>query len=76
MSNLGHIKPGTIVNIPYKVTDYPCANLYTTWYWNINPTNIFQFLTIFAQNLAILPQKRMGTHFKKSIKLFLISETS
>ena len=50
--------------------DYPCANLYTIWSLNINSTNIFQFLVIFAQNLAILPQKPEVTHFSEVYQTF------
>ena len=37
---------------------------------NINSTNIFQFLVIFAQNLAILPQKPEVTHFSEVYQTF------
>ena len=50
--------------------DYSCANLYTIWSLNINSTNIFQFLVIFAQNLAILPQKPEVTHFPEVYQTF------
>ena len=50
--------------------DYPWANLYTIWSLNINSTNIFQFLVIFAQNLAILPQKPEVTHFPEVYQTF------
>ena len=43
--------------------DHPSANFYNIWSSNINTRNIFQFLSIFAQNLAILPQKREVAHF-------------
>ena len=53
--------------------DYPCANFDTIWSSNVNTTNIFQFLTIFAQNLAILPQKREVPHFQEVYQTFLES---
>ena len=37
---------------------------------NINSTNIFQFLVIFAQNLAILPQKPEVRHFPEVYQTF------
>ena len=43
---------------------YTCANFNTIWSSNVNSTNIFQFLTIVAQNSAILPQKREVSHFQ------------
>ena len=48
MSNLGYIEPWTIAYSLYKIMDYICANLYTIWSLNMNSTNIFQFLAIFA----------------------------
>ena len=56
MSNFGYIKLCTIAYILYKVMDYPSANLYTIWSLNINSTNIFQFLAIFAWKWTILPK--------------------
>ena len=53
--------------------DYPCANFDTIWSSNVNTTNIFQFLTIFAQNSAILPQKREVPHFQEVYQTFLES---
>ena len=50
--------------------DYSCANFYTIWSLSINSTNIFQFLLIFAQNLAILPQKLEVTHFPEVYQTF------
>ena len=50
--------------------DYSCAHLYTIWSLNINSTNIFQFLVIFAQNLAILPQKLEVTHIPEVYQTF------
>ena len=70
MSNLGYIKPCTIAYILYKIMDYSCANLNTIWSLNINSTNIFQFLVIFALNLAILPQKPEVTHFPEVYQTF------
>ena len=55
MSNLIYVNPCIIAYILFKVMDYPCANLYTIWSLNINSTNIFQFLAIFAQKWTILP---------------------
>ena len=57
MSNLGYIMPGIVAFILYYVMDDPCTNFYTIWSSNIHTTDIIQFLTIFAHNLAILPQK-------------------
>ena len=48
MSNLGYIKRCIIAYILYKIMDYTYANLYTIWSLNINSTNVFQFLAIFA----------------------------
>ena len=45
-------------------------NLYTIWSLNINSTNIFHFLVIFAQNLDILPQKPEVTHFPEVYQTF------
>ena len=50
--------------------DYPSANFYTIWSSNINTTNISHFLSIFAQNLAIWPQKREVTHFPEVYQTF------
>ena len=50
--------------------DYSFANLYTIWSLNINSTNIFQFLVIFAQNLASLPPKPEVTHFPEVYQTF------
>ena len=57
MSNLGYIMPNIVAYILNNVMDYPCAKFYTNWSSNIHTTDIFQFLAVFAQNLAILPQK-------------------
>ena len=57
MSILEYIMPSTVAYILYNVMDYPCAKFYTIWSSNIHTTDIFQFLVVFAQNLAILPQK-------------------
>ena len=50
--------------------DYPCANLVTIWSSNVITTNIFQFLTIFAQTSAILPPKREVPHFQEVYQTF------
>ena len=39
-----------------KVMGYPCASFYTILSSHVNTTNIFQFLTIFEQNLNVLSQ--------------------
>ena len=39
-------------------------------------TNIFQFLSIFAQNLAILPQTGGASFSRSQPNIFRISETS
>ena len=39
-----------------KFMKHHCANFYTIRSSNIKTTNIFQFLTIFVQNLIILPK--------------------
>ena len=76
MSNLEYIMFGIVVYILYNVVDYPCANVYTVWSSNIHTTDIFQFLAIFAQNLAIYP-KIGGASFPRSLSnFFCISETS
>ena len=53
MSYLGHIQHENVTNIPYKVMDYPRANYYTIWSSNINTTDIFQYLQIFAKILVL-----------------------
>ena len=70
MSNLGHIYPSAVTFILYNDMDYPSGNFYTIWSSNINTTNIFHFFSIFAQNLAILPQKREVTHFPEVYQTF------
>ena len=70
MSNLGYIMPDIVAYILYNIMDYPCANFYTIWSSNIHTTDIFQFLAIFAQNLAILPQKLDVPRFPKSLSNF------
>ena len=37
--------------------DYYCAKFYTNISTNMDTTNIFQFLSIFAQNFYYFPQK-------------------
>ena len=71
MSNLEYNMPGTVAYILYNVMDYPCANAYTIWSSNIHTTEIFQFLAIFAQNLAILPQKLEVPRFPEVYQTFL-----
>ena len=53
--------------------DYPRANCYTIWSSNINTTNIFQFLAIFAKNFAILPQKPDVPRFPEVYQSFCVS---
>ena len=72
---LGYIMPGIVAYILYNVMDYPCANFYTILSSNLHTTDIFQFLAIFAQNLAISPKNWKCLVSQKSIKLFRISET-
>ena len=55
--------------------DYPRANCYTIWSSNINTTNIFQFLAIFAKNFAILPQKPDVPLFPEVYQSFLCKLT-
>ena len=38
--------------------NYYCANLYTNISTNMDTTNIFQFLSIFAQNFYYFSQKK------------------
>ena len=71
----GYIQPDTIAYILHKVMDYPRANCYTIWLSNINTTNIFQFLAIFAKNFAILPQKPDVPHFPEVYQSFLCKLT-
>ena len=75
MSLSGYIQPDTIAYILHKVMDYPRANCYTIWSSNINTTNIFQFLAIFAKNFAILPQKPDVPHFPEVYQSFLCKLT-
>ena len=75
MSLSGYIQPDTIAYILHKVMDYPRANCYTIWSSNINTTNIFQFLAIFAKNFAILPQKPNVPHFPEVYQSFLCKLT-
>ena len=70
MSNLEYIMPGIVAYILYNVMDYPCANVYTIWSSNIHTTDIFQFLAIFAPNLAILPQKLEVPRFQEFYQSF------
>ena len=70
MSNLEYIMPGIVAYILYNVMDYPCANVYTIWSSNIHTTDIFQFLAIFAHNLAILPQKLEVPRFLEVYQTF------
>ena len=76
MSNLGHIMHGIVVYILDFVMDYPCAKFYPILSSNIHTSDIFQFIAIFAKNLAILPQKLEVPHFPEVNKLFHISKTS
>ena len=62
--------PDIIANIFFKVMEYPWANFYTIRSLNVDTTNIFQFLTIFEQNLAILPPQRAMTHFLEVYQTF------
>ena len=49
---------------------YSFAKVYTIWSLNINTINHFQFLTIFAPNVAILPQKWEVFHFPEVFWIF------
>ena len=54
-----NIRPIQLEIIDYifgKFMNLHCANFYTIRSSSINTTNIFQFLTIFVQNLIILPK--------------------
>ena len=70
MSYLEYIIPVIVAYILYNVMDYPSANVYTIWSSNIHTTDIFQFLAIFAQNLAILPQKLEVPRFPEVYQTF------
>ena len=68
--------PGIVAYILYNVMNYPCANVYTISSSNIHTTDIFQFLAIFAQNLAILPPKYEVPRFSEFYQIFRIFATS
>ena len=70
MSNLGHTMHGIVAYILYNVMDYPCAKFCTIWSANIHTTDIFQFLAIFAQNLAILSQNLEVPRFSEVYQTF------
>ena len=40
--------------------NYYCAELYTNIWTNMDTTNIFKFLSIFAQNFYFFPQKNQN----------------
>ena len=55
--------------------EYPRAKYYTIWSSNINTTNVFQFLVIFAKNLIILPPKPEVPQFSEVYLSFLCKLT-
>ena len=56
IAHLGPMKLDIIAYTFRKIMNSHCANLYVKTATYMDTTNIFQFLTIFAQNLDISPQ--------------------